>query len=303
MAGSGFTVAMASAFALPALLLLLGQVSRRVGADEGGPPRVCGCPAAEAAARAEELFEADDRLALRATGDEERGFGLFARRALEPGEVLLHDGSPPLQHAFADAEDYSQDAALEEALREFLRRGGKACKKRKKRKCAAWRAEASALFALHPANRGYDPSVLLRFSRYWPLAQALASEAPSAALRGVREAACCEHDPSALLLLLAVLRSNSFTIADAPLVENLGSVVSIPASFFNHECRPNAKVQPGRQLTVRAIEPIAEGEEVVISYLGLWRLEEEREADLDQFCAHHPMLEGRKSCCLIVLVC
>ena len=187
-----------------------------------------------------------------------------------------------VHHAFESPADFTQDTALAEGLREFLLRGG-ACsgRKSKKRKkaCALWKTEAETLFSLYPANRGANPS-LERFGRYAELAQILAEQVPAAALRVLREAGCCDDDLSAILLAASVLRSNSFTIMDAVAVGNIGSAVSLRASFFNHECHANAKVRAGAPLSVRAIAPIAEGEEIFISYLGPWRREHERQVTL-----------------------
>ena len=206
-----------------------------------------------------------------------------------------------MHHAFESPADFTQDAALAEGLRKFLLRGG-ACsgRKSKKRKkaCALWKTEAETLYALYPANRGANPS-LERFGRYAELAQILAEQVPAAALRVLREAGCCDDDLSAILLAASVLRSNSFTIMDAVAVGNIGSAVSLRASFFNHECHANAKVRAGAPLSVRAIAPIAEGEEIFISYLGPWRREHERQEDLQKswgFRAPCDCSRGPQSC-------
>ena len=58
----------------------------------------CGCPADTSRARAEALFAGDERLRLHrhpANESVDLGFALFARRALQPGDVLLNDGGLP----------------------------------------------------------------------------------------------------------------------------------------------------------------------------------------------------------------
>jgi hypothetical protein len=228
---------------------------------------------------------------------------------LSQGEsVLLEDIA--VQHIFTDPADYSQDAGIEEGVREFLSRGVEWCQqsskqssktkkkqqtkqmKKEKKKlhkqaqaCAAWAEHVRGLYALHPASvAASSDSVLARYGRYRTMAQRLAADASDAALGLLREASCCGTDEDAVLLLIAVLRSNSFTAADDTTTVQTGTAVGLRTSFLNHECHPNARVRVlPRQLSVVAIDPIEVGEEIVITYLSYWQLEHEREAKLSQY--------------------
>ena len=85
----------------------------------------------------------------------------------------------------------------------------------------------------------------------------------------------------ALAEVMSKVHTNLHGVVDAA-GRALGSGLYPAASMFNHSCHPNAVVSfgPGRRLRVRAIAPIAEGEEVCIAYTELYATAAARRAAL-----------------------
>lgn len=73
-----------------------------------------------------------------------------------------------------------------------------------------------------------------------------------------------------LKLITLKLRANAFTLSSET-EEDLGIIFDPLLSMANHSCRPNAfVVVSARTVTIRCLRPINEGEEIVISYIGVF---------------------------------
>lgn len=123
----------------------------------------CGCSPDEISSRTARLFVNESKLKVDGSshnGSATKGRGVFAGRKFEPGEsVLLEDIA--VQHIFTDPADYSQDAGIEEGVREFLSRGVEWCQrsskqssKTKKKKQTKQMKKEKVIARLQLATRG-----------------------------------------------------------------------------------------------------------------------------------------------------
>ncbi|KAI6661342.1 Histone-lysine N-methyltransferase SMYD3 [Oopsacas minuta] len=79
---------------------------------------------------------------------------------------------------------------------------------------------------------------------------------------------------------LEKLYTNTFSVLTEELVPKAVAVYSV-ASLLNHSCRPNCVQHfSGRQITIRAIERVAAGDELTVSYIDIIQGIEERRYEL-----------------------
>ncbi|XP_012566679.1 histone-lysine N-methyltransferase SMYD3 isoform X1 [Hydra vulgaris] len=80
--------------------------------------------------------------------------------------------------------------------------------------------------------------------------------------------------------LMCKASCNSFAITNAEL-NSLGTGIFSSASLFNHSCDPNCVATfNGRDISIRAIKPIAEGEELMLSYISILATSDVRQLEL-----------------------
>jgi hypothetical protein len=77
------------------------------------------------------------------------------------------------------------------------------------------------------------------------------------------------------------MATNAFrvTLADST---PIGLCFEPTASFANHSCMPNTGIMfDGRHMTLRALNPIKEGEQILISYIDVTQIRDERRRELE----------------------
>ena len=91
-----------------------------------------------------------------------------------------------------------------------------------------------------------------------------------------------ECDPSVVMRMLATISCNALSVCDAELTEH-GIGVYPLLSMVNHSCVPNACVEfSGKSCSLRALRPIAVGEQVYISYIDVFVPLETRQSQLKE---------------------
>lgn len=207
----------------------------------------CGCSEDRTASRQRALFPADGVAELKRSAARGGGFGLFAKKALKPGDLVVRDTHPAVRHTFKDPLAYSKDKANLAGMKTFLTKGDRAYKKQGQEPRNAWRDQAEGLFSLYPANLGSGSELDAVLDgpvgrSYASGAMALKRKLAKPVQEALLRASCCDSAAEAVQLGLMVLRSNGLTVSNPTMTTALGSVTSAKASFINHECRPNVKI-------------------------------------------------------------